>query len=81
MGSEMCIRDRISGITGSFAVRGRRAVLQALLAPDESVSAPVGDAPELNRPGSDGGSDPTEGCRACQHHGSTPTSSANVLRG
>jgi len=35
----------------------------------------------LNRPGSGGGSDPTEGCRACQHHGSTPTSSANAPRG
>ncbi len=35
----------------------------------------------LNRPGSGGGSDSTEGCRACQHHGSTPTSSANAPRG
>ena len=35
------------GITGSFAVRGRRAVLQALLAPDESVSAPSGMRPNV----------------------------------
>ena len=35
----------------------------------------------MNRSGSGGGSDPTEGCRACPHHGSTPTSSANAPRG
>ncbi|MCV7455728.1 IS30 family transposase [Micrococcus luteus] len=35
----------------------------------------------LNRSRSGGGSDPTEGCRACPHHGSTPTSSANAPRG